>query len=144
MILLPQTVSQILFDAVIFSKTSKFPHKKGLTYVSLTVEEENALRYAAGYVPHKLLKKYRANPSKTADIFIFCFQSMEQPNEVNQFVMDHQQYTFHDYTTAWIEKINRGELYRVSDATYKLFYYMECKEGAIPAYDALVHKGVCC
>ena len=129
--LLPQTVSQALFDAVTLSKTSKFQHTKGLTYVSLTVEEENALRYAAGYVPHKLLKKYRANPSKTSDAFIFCLQSMELPDEVDQSVVDHQQYTFHDYTTAWIEKINRGGLYRISDATYKLFYYMECKVRAI-------------
>ena len=38
----------------------------------ITVDEENILRYAAGYVPYKLLKKYECQSSLLAQSYVEC------------------------------------------------------------------------
>ena len=42
----------------------------------LTADEENILRYAAGYVPLKLLKKYEKGSSEFAVAVVECFSAM--------------------------------------------------------------------
>ena len=45
---------------------------------------------------------------------------------VEQCHQDHM-YTFADYTTVWLEKVDRGGLFRISDVCYRLFYFIEMK-----------------
>ena len=45
-------------------------------YPEITVDEENILRYAAGYVPYKLLKKYKYQSSLIAQSYVECLGNM--------------------------------------------------------------------
>ncbi|SMN02584.1 hypothetical protein SPONN_1430 [uncultured Candidatus Thioglobus sp.] len=84
---------------------------------SLTNDEENALRYAAGFVvrsTHRKLSKTH-HALKTPMLTI-----------LNQMVEDDSEdVTYMAYTKTWIEKINRGGLLLVDDETYLLFLAME-------------------
>ena len=82
--------------------------------VVLTVREENAIRYMAGYVATKLKKKFQKRTKhpelqKKRNLFVQVLKSMEA---------DHQMDGIEcvgDYTTEWKELIDRGGLYKVKD-----------------------------
>ena len=44
--------------------------------VVLTPDELNAMQYACGYVPHKLLKKYEMRRGQKAKCFVECLGNM--------------------------------------------------------------------
>ena len=73
---------------------------------SLTEDEENTLRYVAGYVVHSLIRKTQKLPdsnSKKPNI-LACLKEMN--NEEG----NYEDYL--SYTKAWLEKVNRGGLCR--------------------------------
>ena len=87
----------------------------------LTVLNEQALRYIAGYVPMKLKKKYlKQTCSPHALAYFECLASMheqeEGADEDNEFLQ---------YTKIWVEKVNRECLFTVNNNTYLLFRAME-------------------
>eukprot|EP00118_Oscarella_pearsei_P015513 m.140398 g.140398 ORF g.140398 m.140398 type:complete len:302 (+) comp38303_c0_seq10:318-1223(+) len=128
--LLGQTSNQKIFDSIMIQKMAAFvtAPPSMAPPMELTDEEENALRYAAGYVPYKLLKRYEGNSERSAEIYRQCLQSMEVQDEVcvNSSHQDHS-YTFGDYTTVWLETVNRGGLFKIADVTYRFFYSIELK-----------------
>ncbi len=76
------------------------------------------LRYVAGYIPFALLKKYKRQVNKTAQMysqFLACWsvQSITSGK------------TFLSYTKEWIDAQNRGRLFQVSDDVYLFFRSME-------------------
>ena len=80
----------------------------------LTSLECNAVRYMAGYVAIKLLKKYQ-KPTKHQELktkhqyfikVLHQMQATDQPGDVD---------TLSDYTRLWSELIDRGGLYHISD-----------------------------
>ena len=80
----------------------------------LTEMESNAIRYMAGYVAVSLLKKYR-KPSKNPrlqakrDMFVHVLMGMkaaDQGGEPDSIL---------EYTKAWLELIERSELYHIND-----------------------------
>ena len=84
----------------------------------LKAEEEQGLRYAAGYIPMKLKKKYEKCPSSARALkYMECLKMMneEKGDDVE----------FLQYTTLWIEQVNRGGLFFVSNDTYLIFRAME-------------------
>jgi hypothetical protein len=80
----------------------------------LTSLESNAVRYMAGYVAIKLLKKYQ-KPTKHPDltvkhqVFVKVLREMQAANQPEDV------HTLSDYTRLWSELIDRGGLYHVSD-----------------------------
>ena len=80
---------------------------------SLTVDEENIIRYVAGYVPFKLLLQYEKNMAAEAVQVIDCLAGMA----VNGDAME--------YTSKWIDLVNRGGAFDVSDTTYMFFKEVE-------------------
>ena len=81
----------------------------------LTVEETNALHYAAGYVCHKLRKRLESssNPRKEELVLLIMDLSDDDTSDDSGKV------------ESWTTLIDRGGLFHVSDSTYTLFHAME-------------------
>lgn len=114
-----QLVLQLLLDRIL-KKLLENQAKATKKYESsdhvrpLTSLECNAVRYMAGYVSIKLLKKYQ-KPTKHEELkikhqfFVKVLRQMQatdQPGDVD---------TLSDYTRLWSELIDRGGLYHISD-----------------------------
>ena len=82
----------------------------------------NALRYAAGYVPWKLLQKYTkptcTHPNKQD--FIVCLSSLSQKGE------DSVTSSYLEYTKRSLLAVDRGGLFHIHDEAYNMFYEIEC------------------
>ena len=76
------------------------------------------MRYVAGYVAYKLLKKYEKNPSTDSADIIECLSTMAVTGDDSDCLK---------YTTQWIACVNRGGLFEISDNTYKLFTEIEVR-----------------
>ena len=84
-------------------------------------EEENAIRYASGYVVEVLEKRYEKSPITISR----CLMSMEEGMAREGYSADEEEGSFLGYTHAWLDLINRGGLFRVSDDVYKFFLELE-------------------
>lgn len=86
---------------------------------ALTSDEENILRYVAGYVPFKLLKRYEKDLSLESTVGIIeCLSAMAVNGEESSLL---------EYTRKWTHLVNRGGLFEVNDTTYTLFREIEKK-----------------
>ena len=120
-----QTVSRLLFEDILMTKLKN----KRLPSVPVTEEQhkfeadqENGLRYAAGYVPFKLLKKHKKRVTEEAATVVDCLSEMAVAGEDSSFLA---------YTSEWTKAINRGGLFEVGDATYLFFQTMEMQVKAL-------------
>lgn len=84
--------------------------------VEMTTDELNALQYAAGYVPHALLKKYEKRTGQKYEAFIECLGDMAVESEDTDFL---------EYTKKWIGKVNRGGLFPLNNITYQFLVEVE-------------------
>ena len=128
--LLQQTVNQKIFDYICLHRLSALRvkssavaplPKKKIGSPQFTPEEENALRFAVGYLPFKLLKRHKTGSSEKSIAYCQFLREIQAVSASS----DHEAYTFHDYTSKWLEKIDRGALFRVSDSFYCLFGLVE-------------------
>ena len=81
----------------------------------LTFEEENAIRYAAGYVLRAVRKKI-SNSSK---------QEKEQLVEAIDGLLSDDDVEDNDLSSSWVAVVDRGGLLHISDDLYRVFYAME-------------------
>ena len=114
--LLSQHINQKLFEENLRARTSRIDNGDEPTQRPLTAGEANALRYAAGYVPFALKKKLSHQPE-----FVQC---------LDQLGVSVQGETYLDYTRKWIELVNRGKLFQISDEVYRFFHDLEMKVSA--------------
>lgn len=80
--------------------------------LKLDKQEENTLRYVAGYIPFSLLKMFEKrpdSPGKTAIVAVLHSWSKEQGGPEMSFL---------DYTRSWVERRNQGGLFLVNDDFY--------------------------
>lgn len=82
----------------------------------LTKDEENILRYACGYVGLKLYQRFIKMPGEKAAQFVECLGNMHSEGPTSSLL---------DYTKEWVEKVNRGGLFDISDEAYRLFVSIE-------------------
>ncbi len=82
----------------------------------LSSDELNAMRYACGYVPRSLLKKYERLSSDTYSEYIQCLSDMSVEGEGGDLL---------DYTRKWFELVNRGGLFPLNDTTFSFFIAVE-------------------
>ena len=66
---------------------------------SLGADEENIIRYMAGYIPFKLLKEYKKKDTETAAKIVDCLSEMAQLGPEDDFFA---------YTQEWTKAISRG------------------------------------
>lgn len=83
--------------------------------------EKNAIRYTAGFVIKKLLKKYC---QKKSQLQVECSRAL---NEMALQVQQTDQRNFNEDTTTWISLVNRGGLFHISDSVFDLFVAIEMK-----------------
>lgn len=89
----------------------------------LTVIEENAVYYAAGYVIHKLIKKYRQSSDDQALKIMEALLNMIGQDVVGDMPQDTSSYI--DYVKTWTRNNDRGGLRHVSNDTYRCFVAIE-------------------
>ena len=80
--------------------------------ISLTREEDNALRYAAGYIPFALRQKLQRSQHPLKEDFIIC---------LTEFCDEAIECTdLSTYSAQWVKEVNRGGLKEVNDMVYLL------------------------
>ena len=95
-------------------------HKKGeeLGDTVMAADEENALRYASGFVLFKLLKRYaqQTGPNPETEAVAECLSQMAVPGKLS---------SYYNYTTEWLEKVDRGGLFIINNETFWFFKQLE-------------------
>ena len=86
------------------------------TSLKIEADQANVIRYAAGYVPFKLLKRYKQKTSPEALAIVDCLSDMAVKGDDASFLA---------YTSEWIKEINRGGLFQVNDGCYTFFCNLE-------------------
>ena len=76
-----QHINQKLYSDLIKSRFSKKPSESTVDIPELTTDEENVIRYIAGYVPFKLLKRYEQSVCEESEEFIECRQRRPKTND---------------------------------------------------------------
>ena len=116
-VLLTQHVNQKLFECMLTeeARCNSMEHSVSQASKSLSSSEANALRYSAGYVPFALKKKLEHRPE-----FVKCLEQLEVKGEGDSYLA---------YTTTWINSINRGKLFQISDEAFYFFCELERKVG---------------
>ena len=109
---------QYLTDAIFREMIrKKFPIERAQGIAeekSLTYEEMNGLRYAAGFVPRALRKKLRKSSHPLKSELLLCILDMLDDGDEE-----------HDSSCRWIDMIDRGGLTHVNTMTYHAFLSME-------------------
>ena len=76
----------------------------------MSSEEENAVRYACGYVAMKLMKQFEKKDSPKGAQFVECLSHM---------VISGEESSFYAYTKEWVANIDRGGLFHVNDSAFQ-------------------------
>ena len=114
--LFDQAVNLFLFEDLLKGYFKVYVHATPHQHIlstdcqHLSKDELNALRYACGYVAHKLLKKYEKehDNGKFAQ-YEMCLGNMAVFGDTSDFTK---------YTTEWLEKVNRGGLFPLNDTSF--------------------------
>ena len=87
-----------------------------------TEDEIVTLRYAAGFVPWKLKQKFSKATCKhpNRQDYLLCLEGMRESTEEEQ-----GEESYLAYTKKWIQAIDRGGLFHITDEVYVLFYEVE-------------------
>ena len=116
--LLQQSVNQKLFEKILPEHFPSAADPSPRDEEPLSKDERNALQHACGYIPHALLKRYEKRTGCKFDKFIECLGDMAVRSECNS-------ENLLDYTKEWIDRVNRGGLFPLNDATYRFFVSVE-------------------
>ena len=111
-----QYVNLKLFEPLVQDTFGSVAASQPAPPTSLTSEEENAMQYACGFIPHKLLKKYEKMDGTLAGQFVECLRNM---------AVVGQEESILDYTRQWMARINRGGLFPLNDLTHCFFIAIE-------------------
>lgn len=111
-----QYVNTKLFESLV--KTHAPPPKRSASVTQLTDDEENIIRYIAGYVSLKIGRKYDKQSTDLAVEYSECLNLMAVQGDDS---------SLQAYTAEWIQLVNRGRLFEVNDLTFQLFREIEIK-----------------
>lgn len=116
-----QSANRLLFNQALVSclqQDAKQEARPKVTAAScsgtstLGADEENIIRYMAGYIPFKLLKAYKKKDSEEAAMVVDCLSAMGQSGREDD---------FDAYTEEWTKAISRGAIFEVSNAAFAFF-----------------------
>jgi len=83
--------------------------------ICLSKDEQN-IRYACGYVGVKLHNRFVKQHGKKAASFVECIDCMHAVGPSSSLL---------EYTREWVDKVDRGGLFDVSDEAFRLFVAIE-------------------
>ena len=132
--LFQQSVNQKLFELMLrehFAPPESTISNPSDT-VDMTTDELNALQYAAGYVPHALLRRFEKRTGNKYEAFIECLGDMAVSCDDTEFFA---------YTKKWINTVNRGGLFPLNDITYQFFVAIERQVKVILPEHAIKSSG---
>ena len=78
-----QHTNSVIFEGIL--KTHIPPMSYSATEIELSTDEENIIRYAAGYVPLNIMKKYEKQSSEIAAECIECLMGMSVSGDDSSF-----------------------------------------------------------
>ena len=85
--------------------------------LATSTEEQKVIPYMAGYILVSLRKKLERSSHHQKEEFILCLWGMcEDETDCEDFLA---------YTRHWVDRVNRGGLFIVSDLSYLLFEQLE-------------------
>ena len=125
--LLMQSVYEEIYSLLVKEYFSGLPSKSqpsASAAVSFTDDELNAMRYACGYVPHVLLKKYEIRDGSIFSQYVQCLGNMAVEGEGDDLLT---------YTRKWFIQVNRGGLFPLNDTSFSMFAEIEkCVRHLLP------------
>lgn len=127
-----ELLHQLLLDRLLKSFiSSKVNQEERLTTSSshpssLSVKEKNITRYIAGYVIRKLQDRYKgksqdAKVQKKRESFLITLAKMQSDQQVEEVS------SLANFTSEWMELVDRGGLYHVTDDGYRIMEAIEVK-----------------
>ena len=118
-----QTVNRLLFNQELIASIKRdglLEHRPVVApqhdKASLGTDEENIIRYMAGYIPFKLLKVYKKKDSAEAADVVDFLSGMSQPGPEDD---------FYSYTQEWTKAISRGGVFEVSNDVFSFFLQLD-------------------
>lgn len=117
--LIQQSVYSELFSLLLceqFPDSHSTQHELSCQNTVFSEDELNALRYACGYVPRMLLKKYEIRPGKTHSEYVQCLGDMAVEGDGDNIL---------SYTRKWLDIVNRGGLFPLNDKSFLFFVAIE-------------------
>ena len=84
--------------------------------IVMGAEEENAVRYASGYVSLKFMKTYMHSDSTKAAQFVECLSNVAVGGEESD---------FYQYTTEMLRSVDCGGLFHINDISFLFFRAIE-------------------
>ena len=115
--ILSQHLTDLLMDQIRFPIILPKPQHQNIT---LTIRENQALRYSAGYVCKHVLKKLEKSSHPHKDELIDSIADLYRTSPD-----DSGDSSDEDRSTVWLKAIDRGGLCHVTDATFLVFQAME-------------------
>ena len=116
-----QTVNRHLLNLVLTEGKSASVQTEAEPVV-MGSEEENAVRYASGYVAMKLMKEFMKEDSEKAAQFVECLSNMAIEGEESDYYV---------YTREWLRMVDRGGLFNVCESTFLFFRAVEVATQAV-------------
>ena len=122
--MLTSSITQELFKQMLANYVAQECRDKEITkeieQIVLTTQELNAMQYVCGFVPFKLLKRFKTQKGRKAEIFVECLTNLavtsSDADDSTDFLL---------YTKVWFDKVNRGGLFSANDKCFNLFIAME-------------------
>ena len=111
------------------SRQSNMMEGKEESRKMISIEEENAIRYVAGFVVMKMKEKFKGRESVGIHQFLLSTEEGTTKEE------GANEESFLAYTCAWLRLINRGGLFTVRDDVYNFFFELE-----LCTYPLLKHR----
>ena len=109
---------QSILDAV--TTAPDFFKSKEERRTNLSREEENAIRYSAGYIVRKFKKRYE---DKGPVEVVHCLLSMEEGTEIDN--DNGSEYSFEEYTKIWVNLVDRGGLFKANEVAFSFLHELE-------------------
>ena len=106
---------QCLVDQLIVSFNKSCVKKRCNDIRILTKVEENALRYTGGYIIRKVINCFKRKKICIDPLLALLLHDDDLLEEMSLI----------DYTTAWIQKTDRGGLYHISRTCFEFFCEVE-------------------
>ena len=110
------SLNRRLLNLVLVQEKSNAPLQIAYKQAVMGSEEENAVRYASGYVAMKLRKEYLKQDTMKAATFVDCLSHMAVVREESNFYL---------YTSEWIKTVDRGGLFHLNDSSFHFFRAVE-------------------
>ena len=110
-----QIVNRHLFNLLLLETKSSSSVSCEVAPIVTGSEEENAVRYASGYVAMKFMKDLMKKDTKSAAQSVEC---------LSHTAVEGEEANFYAYTREWVKAVDRGGLFHINDPTF-FFQWVE-------------------